>query len=280
MNPVLNQLLTEMRERHDLHLPITLGALGSEHQASVTVQDLLEGDTLLDHIRRLAAHKQTDDLQAAGSLFQKRISSVLLGSVLTPMTRAGVGLIPDPMTTRIHLEDHHPAGVHLDGEHTPVICSDRMGMLYTDYHDVGWKTFASEDALRQTVFQKLFVETLAPLSLRVAEVTGLSLRILWGNIGNYIAYFFDQLRKDDVLAEPAARDEAALMSDVGYDICPIEKTSQLYFIEEATPPQWVRIRSTCCLWCHLSTGSYCVTCPRLTREQRVEKLNDISKSKS
>lgn len=277
MNPVLNQLLTTMRDQQQ-HLPFTIGALGSEHQASVTVQDLLEGDTLLDHIRRLAEQRQTDDLQAAASLFQKRVSSLLLGSVLTPMTRAGVGLIADPATTSICLADHHPAHVHLHGEQSPLVYKERMLTAYPDYQEADWNTSVDENELRAVVFQKLFVETLAPLSLRVAEVTGLSLRILWGNIGNYIAYFFDQLRNDSLLAEQALRDEAALMTEVGYDICPIEKTSELHFIEEASPPQWVRIRSTCCLWCHLASGEYCKTCPRLTREQRVEKLNQMAKS--
>ncbi|KEO81881.1 IucA/IucC family C-terminal-domain containing protein [Tumebacillus flagellatus] len=226
---------------------------------TISVCDLLEGPHLRHHIESIARRLGTDDLAAAASLFQKRYCGKLLSSVLNPLTRLRVGILAPAEALDIVLEDDLPAEVVLHAPQTRMV----------NLHDA-----QEEDRLRSEVFRALFDDNLGRLSMRIASEIGVSLRVLWGNIGNYGCWLYeDVLLQDPDLQDRARRDFEALMACPGMDKTPpLACSCQKVFVEDAEPPRWARVRQTCCLAYKFEGRTPCYTCPRLSMAQRAELL--------
>jgi len=266
MNRELAQLLVQMRAK-GLYVPLYSEAETAGCDVAA-VSELLEGSRLHELIDEIAGRAGTDDRVAAASMFQKRYSGVLLSAVLTPMTAAGVGLLAEADQVKILLEDGIPKGLVLSDDVRPLVLPERLTSYMKSFGGNDWLQVRYEDSLRSAVYTSLFDNNLGLLAMRIATEIGLSLRVMWGNIGNYSCYLYEQLVETKGVQERALRDSDSLMTCAGIGTTPLSCSCERVFLEEARPPQWVRVRSTCCLKYKLD-GGCCSTCPRLSREERV-----------
>ncbi|WP_018133464.1 ferric iron reductase [Effusibacillus pohliae] len=78
---------------------------------TVSVQQLLAGNTLRLVVERVADRMNSSNRLAAASLFQKRYASVLLASVLHPLLSANIGILADAEQTAIRLREHLPVAI-------------------------------------------------------------------------------------------------------------------------------------------------------------------------
>lgn len=267
MSQELQSVLDQLRA-DGVHLPLSIGASPAGLQ-TIKVSDLLEGPRLREMIERIAHRKGTDDLIAAASLFQKRYCGQLLAAILTPLTHLGIGFLAPAEQVEIVLVEDLPAGIVLHLPEAPQILQERVRGT-ADLHPL--PRARHERELRNAVFQALFDDNLGRLSLQIATEIRLSLRVMWGNIGNYSCYLYEGLCQNQALTPWAARDRDALLTCTGVGKNPpLSCSCEMEFFDEIEPPRWVRVRATCCL-AYKFGQSPCITCPKLSREERVLKL--------
>ncbi|MFC4766607.1 siderophore-iron reductase FhuF [Effusibacillus consociatus] len=259
----LENVLDQLRSK-GLHLPVVFpDGLNKEpvELNVVSVQDLLSGDKLEDLIARAARRMNSGNLAAAASLFQKRYASALLASVLNPLLRENIGILADSEQTEIVLEDDLPAGIRLKDPSK-------------------WVWLESGSPLITQVFEAVFDDNLGQLIYRIASEFGLSPMIMWGNVGNYIGYVHEQFSKDPSQGDFTKEIFDRLLKGSGFNAPPFCSTYQTVLLEEAEPAQWVRVRSTCCLWYQFpgNQNKPCSTCPRLSGKERTKLLAKSKKA--
>lgn len=238
---------------------------------SIEITRLLTDEQLLhQRIRAVAERMNSTDLVAAASLFQKRYASVLLGSILTPMSTLGIGLLATAEAAEVVLVDDLPNQLVLKAGHERIVLPARLA-AHSKVKMEGMVAIESGAELRARVFHAVFDSNLGPLIYRLACQFGLSPRVMWGNVGNFCAYLYEeQLGKRDAYREEAAKDQEALLLSTGFDAPPLVDTYRNVWLAEAEPAQWIRVRSSCCMWYKFPDKRPCYTCPILCSSERAE----------
>jgi ferric iron reductase protein FhuF len=263
------RLLEQLRSR-ELHIPLTL--IGEpDRPESVPFHQLFTGDTLQNRIQRVAERMNSYKLTAAASLFQKKYASSLLASVLQPMTFAGAGFLANGDDMEIVLINDLPAGILLKGEALPLLLPERLPFQGSEPD--GWQIVDSAEHLRREVFRAAFDNNLGPLIYRIAAEFDLSPRIMWGNVGNYCGFLYgEKLESPLAGCQGFGEDRSALLNSVGFDAPKLHHTFREVWLAEAEPAQWIRVRSSCCLWYQFPGNKRCYTCPNLCDNERAELL--------
>jgi ferric iron reductase protein FhuF len=278
----LQRLCLELGER-DLHLPLLF-----EHSPDLTeticALELLTGDRLPKLVDTVAHNMKSDIRAAAASLFQKWYVGLLIPSVLAPLTTAGIGVLADAASTEVVLEDGLPAQIRLLPSCRIVVLPERLerflpgatARLGLD----ACETVADEETLRQLVFDTLFEGHLLPFLYHMASVIPVSPKVLWGNVANYSAYLYDEeLVRFAELQEQVLRDREAVLSTSAYK-APLGDMFHNETLDELDPPRCVRVRHVCCMRNQFPglENKSCLTCPRLTREERVARYSQSAKA--
>jgi|GEM_PF-5000189 len=255
-----------------MNIPAVVESASDDFE-SVSVDDLFSGDTLNTLVHRVAARMNTANLVASAALFQKRYTSQLLATVLSPMTTIGLGVLADLSSTKIKLVDDLPAGVVLKENCEVVVIPERFQTEHLDVFCSEWKVAGNQKQLRDLVFSALFSQNQFPLMEHISQTFGLSPKVMWGNIGNYTGYLYDLLDKQSHIRSVADEDRKALHGLVFADQ-PLSKTYRMVKLEQDELDHHTRVRTSCCLWYQLagSCDKACVTCPLISQSQRVAKL--------
>ncbi|WP_018133463.1 (2Fe-2S)-binding protein [Effusibacillus pohliae] len=114
----------------------------------------------------------------------------------------------------------------------------------------------------------MFDGNLGRLIDRIAGEFGLSLAIMWGNVGNYVGYLNEQYQGASRTTPELKQHLEALHTSRGFEAPPLRSTYQTVRLHALTPPESVRVRSTCCLWYQFPGNRPCLTCPRLDSQER------------
>ncbi|HEU4965679.1 MAG TPA: ferric iron reductase [Bacilli bacterium] len=270
---VNNRQLLDRLRAEEFPIPLAF-ADETERTDSIPLLRLLEGDTLREQIEKVARKKDSDNLTAAASLFQKRYAGTLLAAVLTPMSTFGVGFLAHFDETEVVLEDGLPVEIVLRGNRPPLVFPTRLPpSMQRMAQENEWTAVEQVRDLRWPVLQAAFNNNLGPLIYKLASEFKLAPRVMWGNIGNYVGYLYDLLRSKEAFYAQAAQDRDSLLHSVGFDGPPLGKTFTEVWLPELDPPQWVRVRSSCCMWYKFPGNKPCYTCPLLCNEERAEVLS-------
>lgn len=234
----------------------------------IAIGRLLKDPALLrDLMHNVAKQMKSDNLVAAASLFQKRLASVLLASVLTPLSTIGLGLIADADTTEIVLVDNLPSSVILGGKQQMLLVS----RLPHDVQNLGGHVHEDLAAV-QHVLKSVFDNTLGPLIYLIASEFKLSPKVMWGNVGNFVGYLYGELCEHPVYKQGASADKELVFNSVGFTAPPLSETFQEVWFEEITPARKIRVRTSCCLWNQFPGNKSCTTCPLVCNAERAELL--------
>jgi ferric iron reductase protein FhuF len=246
----LSSILGELKSK-GLYIPLTMEE-DEQPQQTLPIKDLFEESRIKSLIEQIAISMGTDNLAAAASLFQKRYSSYLLASVLTPMLTVDVGILANADSTEMVMENGLPAGIYLNDSKQAI----RIQSL--------------ED--RRKVFKAVFDDNLGRMIYLLASNFHISPLILWGNIGNYVGYVKDQYNKGHIPNRPMAEETIeALLNGVDFEGPPLNTTYEMVELEELGCEK-VRVRNSCCLWYVFPGNKPCTTCPRLSDSERAEAI--------
>ncbi|WP_157729611.1 IucA/IucC family C-terminal-domain containing protein [Tumebacillus algifaecis] len=269
----MNQLpqhvkIIERLRQEGMRLPFHF-AEEQDRPEGIAIERLLKDVTLLRNLmQNVATQMQSNNLVAAASLFQKRLASVLLASVLTPLSTVGLGLIADADSTEIVLVDNLPARVILDSSHLQLL----VNRLPHDYQNLGPGHVHHDSAQVQLVLKALFDRTLGPLIYQIASEFKLSPKVMWGNVGNFVGYLYGELCDHPVYQQAAQADKEVLFHSVGFTAPPLSQTFHEVWLEEITPARKIRVRNSCCLWNQFPGNKSCTTCPLVCNAERAELL--------
>ncbi len=262
------ELLTRLRTE-GMRLPFQF-AQEQDRPEGIAIGQLLQDSALLRAtMENVAKQMNSGNLVAAASLFQKRLASLLLASVLTPLSTVGLGLLADADSTEIVLVDNLPVSV--------ILC-DRESLLLVNRLPQDWQNLepglVREDiATVQRVLKAVFDQTLGPLIYRIAAEFNLSPKVMWGNVGNFVGYLYGELCEHPTYQQAAIVDREYVFNSVGFTAPKLGDTFQEVWLEEISPARKVRVRNSCCLWNQFPGNRSCTTCPLVCNAERAELLS-------
>ncbi|ULO10109.1 (2Fe-2S)-binding protein [Paenibacillus sp. 19GGS1-52] len=134
------------------------------------------------------------------------------------------------------------------------------------------------EAWRDEVLVLFYRDTMAPLLNKMAEVGGLPMSEVWGQLPTKFNYYIEILAKemgDPSLVHRLYQDYQYLVKDVPAEVFGISRNPFQVLVRTiediADPDKNVQMRNRCCLYYRTDGGSYCYTCPRLKEEERAAR---------
>ena len=236
---------------------------------------LLDPATLRDHVTRFGDRIGTSDLRIAGVHWLGQLGYALLPPIEMAMTRAGIGLDASLTNIGILQPNGQPAEIMIDDLSGTVVLPER----YTGdlpLAAVGTPA-ASAEQLRRFVFAGLFGRTFLPLIEMVHDFSGVSRKVLWGQIAYEADLFYGQLFRAAPELQTAAweEDRAAFFQRHEWDLTagpsPLYgPTRMILTIDlESGEKKSRTLRSTCCLIYQVPTGRMCGACPLAPKRDTV-----------
>ncbi|MFP3122884.1 hypothetical protein OH784_08975 [Ectobacillus funiculus] len=225
-------------------------------------KQLIDGKGLEASLQTIQSMFRTPDIKTAASLFIKRYNVYI--AVLEAMSCRNA-------ETRLSLSQ-------MSFSCSATYIFTYAPMLFTK------RSKQSRDAWREQLLQELFQEHLSVMIASLERETGFSASVMWSHIAYYIHVMYerwireetDPLIQERIIADfaylrklPAkwfgARDQNPLCVSFSCMKHPIEDKAVL-------------VRKTCCLNYKTETSKGpCYTCPRLSEQERLEKIQALSK---
>jgi ferric iron reductase protein FhuF len=122
---------------------------------------------------------------------------------------------------------------------------------------------------REGVVRAVFRDHLSKVIHTVSEVSGLSTSVLWENASIYLYWMYETYMPGKAAEEQRMRitEDFRYMLNAHPSLFGERKNPlSRFYCDRCTLPgsdQPVRFRKTCCLYCEISNGKLCHTCPKL-----------------
>ncbi|GAE26332.1 hypothetical protein JCM9140_2383 [Halalkalibacter wakoensis JCM 9140] len=117
-----------------------------------------------------------------------------------------------------------------------------------------------------------FFADLKPVFERVAESSGLSIQHIWGLVANA---YYNRLEAWVALNERSVLEKHDSLKHLTPEVFNLKRNPFLltfrYVESWKDPASQIKIKGTCCLSYLKGEGTYCYSCPKLTKEQRKNK---------
>ncbi|WP_168123861.1 (2Fe-2S)-binding protein [Paenibacillus sp. HB172176] len=235
---------------------------------SAPASQLLEGGGMKSFLERYAPEMKALDRQAAAAYLAKWLGGPAIAQQYL-MAYQGRAMRLAHGNIRFHLV--------LDGGHARILF---------EAEEAEWTMAPESKAERANWIREelaaLHGGFVRPLLERIAEAGGMRLAYLWGLMPTRLNYLMEQIPK----AAPGVPDidaEIRLLED--YRLLKEELEPAVFGLKR-NPLQvkirWVehykdseermRMKNVCCMYYRTEGGSYCYTCPRMTAEEREERL--------
>lgn len=224
---------------------------------TVACLPFLDAEVARSAVRAFAARLGASDLRAAASVWSKHYVGTLAPGIVALMTLEGLGIDARAAHVRLEMRDDRPHAAWIEAPAVVALAGRSRGTPAS-------ATPAADDAqLRALTLGPLLEEHLASLFRALQEGCGVRAEILWNNVGNSLAWYYDRFALDR--PEAARADRAALLE---------AQTSPMrnpVTYEELAPhglDRRVQVRTLCCLRYRLPDMDACYTCPRVSSAQR------------
>jgi siderophore-iron reductase FhuF len=216
----------------------------------------------------------SNNLKVAGALWSKYYCLTAFPLVVGAMSLGGIGLDLTLARTRVVLSrDALPKPMDGKGRPVRLIFEDCPAVVYAPRcgtPEVAARALPVESLaeLHQQVGRAFFKEHFGPLFEAFQATTGVSPKVLWGNL-SYGIYLFWEYLCENLGCEVAWREDAPAFFDTLEDAAIAAGPNPLYrparqrpleFIEKPGPAQ---IRTSCCLWYKVPGAEKCGPCPLL-----------------
>jgi ferric iron reductase protein FhuF len=271
-----------------LKLTSPVAALEDEDEIEVVCAPQLQDPLYLKElIRHWGAGLPTQDLKVAASLWCKSYNAAVFVPLAALITTQGISLASDFDNLSFVIQSKDKTG--------PV--NGRGRIIRACFHDLDSAVFypprCSSEPVRENLilqgrvvntlaqlhqigFSRLFREHFEPFFALLHEATGVSQKILWGNLGALVWGFYHLTLKGLELGVAIEQDRNILLELPGNPWIK-EGKNPLYrqIVEQPVDDQAItepiRLRATCCLWYKVPEVQMCLTCPLEKPEQRLER---------
>jgi hypothetical protein len=236
---------------------------------------LLDPAILRDHVTRFGERIGTSDLRIAGVHWLGQLGYALLPPIEIAMTRAGIGLDASLPNIGIVQPNGQPAEIMINDLSNTVVLAERYsGSL--PLAQVG-TPIDSAETLRHFVLDGLFGRTFLPLIEMIHNFSGVSPKVMWGQVAYEADLFYGQLFRAAPDLQTAAweEDRHAFFQRSEWDLT--DGPSPLYgptrtiltLDPESGEEKSRTLRSTCCLIYKVPTGRMCGACPLAPKRDTV-----------
>lgn len=255
------------------------------HVAPPQGVEIVDGETLTDPsvlratLERFSASLGTSDPRIVGVHWLGQFGYAVLPPVEMAMTRGGIGI--DASLENIAI-------VQPNGSPAQIVPRDLSRMVVypargADLAVVGQfaRTVATAEELRAYVVERLFGGTFGPLIDALHAMTGVSLKVLWGQVAYEAELFLKTLVRFDEAERTAAWEEdCAAIFDREYLPAlagpnPLCRPTRMgtWVDPETGESETYPVRTVCCLIYKVSVERMCGACPLgLKEESVVDKL--------
>jgi hypothetical protein len=284
LSDTLSELAQPLRQRYsDIAVHLTPPE-GVEVLAGETLRD---PEVLRATLQRFSANVGTDDPRIVGVHWLGQLGYAVLPPVEMALTRGGIGIDASLDNILIVQPNGSPAQIVLRDPTRMVVYPQRGA----DMGIVGpfARTVASPDELRAYVLDGLFGNTFGPLVDAVHAMTGVSLKVLWGQVAYEAELFLQTLvRYDEAERTPAWEDDWAAVFDREYIPAltgpnPLCRPTRMgtWVDPETGESETYPVRTVCCLIYKVDVDRMCGACPLGLKEESVlDKLATIDERKA
>lgn len=235
----------------------------------VPAETYLAPERLAATIAELHARVGGSGPRVAASQWSKNYAAALMSGPLTAMTRAGIGLSAAPERVSIILAGNKPRALLVPDLSAAVVYPPRAPA------EAGLgRPVATPDDLYRAVLPDL-LRHLHLMVESVHEVTRMSRKVLWGNIGSAVADLYDRLAEVGDCTAAVAADRHVLLdlpeSPYWPGPNPLYQPVRYLDLSVFGFPS-VRVRRTCCLRYQIVNKAPCTSCPLIDTEERARLL--------
>lgn len=236
---------------------------------------LTDPETLRTTLERFSTNLGTSDLRIVGVHWLGQLGYAVLPPVEMALTRGGIGLDASLENLLIVQPNGSPAQIVLRDPQRMVVYPPRgadLGIVGPFATQV-----ASAEDLHAYVLEHMFGGTFAPLIAAIHALTGVSLKVLWGQVA-YEAELFMQtvLRADELERTPAWEADWAAIFDREYVPAlagpnPLYRPTRpgTYVDPETGEVETYPVRTVCCLIYKVDVDRMCGACPLGLKEELV-----------
>jgi hypothetical protein len=219
---------------------------------------------------------EAEELPVAAAYFVSWFGDVVAGLLYSvsvhntapnlSLTNLQVHLIPEQGFTRIAFE----------------LSEDQLDHAPGERQTIDWTVW------REQVFSGFYKETVSPLLLCVSEASGIQLGALWGQLPTALQNYREKLQTlfssqgNASLLSYLAEDDAFMCNELNPEAFRRSKNplqAKVRFLEHPLEAgKKLAIKNTCCLQYKRTNRSYCYTCPRLSKQDRMNWLQQAKQN--
>lgn len=242
---------------------------------TVSAADLVRQEPMKQLLEQYQQLIKGDDIQVAGAYFASTWCAIsLLQQYLLSISASSISLSLSQFCIQIGMKNGYPAIFYVLNEG---VQEEYEQALLNDTPAVDREQWLGEG----------YRQIISPVFESIAQVTGLALTQVWGQIPDRVEYYILEFMK------LSGSEEAQLRIQDDYS-----------FLREELAPTWfglkrnpfqvkrkemespyepgttIKMKSTCCLAYRVDNGKYgyCYACPKMTKEERAHKKEQIAAS--
>jgi ferric iron reductase protein FhuF len=257
----------------------------SEEVQLIPALELFEPAYFREMLAIWAQKLPTTNLKVAASLWSKHYIGLIVYRTLGLLTLGGIGLDSSLANLSVALTVQEGTG-RQDGKGSPLWATWRSlndTRVYPERYPLASTTRASLrlvhtlDELYQFTLVKLFQENFAPAWEQIHVATGISKKILWGNLGVTTHAVYNFLTNNIKPTLPTIAEDSYFINESLENSYVVPGANPLYrqithqTIDEPGFSEPIRLRQTCCLWYRLSETQKCLTCPLTEPTERLAR---------
>lgn len=257
----------------------------NEEVQLIPALELFEPAYFREMLANWAQKLPTANLKVAASLWSKHYIGLIVYRTLGLMTLGGIGLDSSLANLSVALTVAEGAE-RQEGKGSPRWAS------WTSLNEIrvyparyplspasasNFQQVATLDELYQFTLVKLFQENFAPAWEQIHAATGVSKKLLWGNLGVMTHATYNFLTNNIKPMLPAIAEDSHFINEslqnsyVSPDPNPLYRQIIHQTIDEPGISEPIRLRQTCCLWYRLPETQKCLTCPLTKPAERLER---------
>ena len=215
---------------------------------------------LLEYQRQIHGSK----IDVAGTYFASSWRTVCAATIyMTAMTDVRLDLSPTNLNIQIDCGNEYP----------------QLLFVLKSATELAWPTGERTEWQRNSMEQ--FYRSLQPVMSAISAVTGLPLSQLWGQIPlgaeyyvNLLSGLFDEEQHREQLLEAYG----ALTKHIDCSCFDLKRNpfdvKEIWLDDPYQPGELTRMKPTCCL-AYLAGDGYCYTCPKLSKQDRQKRYQEI-----
>lgn len=228
---------------------------------TVNAADLLRADAMQQFLDEYAPLLKAHTMDAAGAIFGSTFGSFALGyQAAMSLYNQRLTVSPEQITLQLI-----SMGTYY-----------KIAFCLPEAVEAGPEGEARADWVQQSL-ASFYSQTILPLFRSIADISGIPIGHLWGQMPTYSNYYIDYLlgQLDDCSTKNRLADDYELLRQL--DPAIMERPKNPFTVK----PRWIedlrdsnkqmRMKNVCCMYYKTGSNDYCFSCPKLKESDRAAR---------